>query len=167
VTLYILAGLAIAIVVSAWVGVMFGLGNWITRGFQRVFHEPFPVLVVNGMHRASLVPPRWLDRWAMRASLAPMERAFGVVYRSLQRLGLPATPARTPREAALALGQRLPAAAGEIRVLLEQMQANLYSEKPGDLVQARQAAESIRRQSLRTALQGRLAAAKRFLRMTR
>jgi len=165
--IYILAGFLIAVIVSVWVGMMFGLGNWVAQGFQRVFHAPLPVLIVNGMGKASLVPPRWLERWAKRASLTPIERSFGVVYRSLQRLGLPATPDRTPKEAALALSQHLPAAAGEIQVLLDQFHANLFSEKPGDLILARRAAEFIRRQSLRTALRDRLAAVKRFLRMTR
>jgi len=156
------------VVVSAiWIGAMFGLGNQLSRAFQHVFHAPLPVVLTNGMRRAALTPPAWLERWAWRAGLSPIERAFGVVYHSLRWLGQPVSRAETPRQAAQALARRLPSAAAEIQVLLDQFQANTYSNKSGDLPKARQAAESIRRRSQRAVLQDRLATVQRFLRITR
>ncbi len=148
--------------VLIWMGTIFGPGVWISARLERVFRRPIPVIVLNTMERLSLTPPGWLERWAFFANLSPITRSFGVVYQGLRWLGAWTSPTQTPAEAASALTERLPAAAGEINTLLEEYQLAMYSNKGGDWFTARRAAESIRRQSFLYAVRIRLASIRDF-----
>jgi transglutaminase-like putative cysteine protease len=111
---------------------------------MRTLQQPFPVLLVAGLQGLSFRVPAWLGRWAAYVRLAPIQRAFSVVYRGLRQLGMPVAPGLTPGEAAAALSARLPQAAAAIQLLLQEFQRSLYSETPGDLTAARQAARRVR-----------------------
>ena len=160
--LTIILGILVLAAVLLWMGTIFGPGVWISARLERVFRRPIPVIVLNTMERFSLAPPRWLERWAFFASLSPITRSFGVVYQSLRWLGARTSPTQTPAEAASALTDRLPAAVGEIRTLLDEYQLAMYSNKSGNWSAARRAAESIRRQSFLNAVRIRLASIKNY-----
>jgi transglutaminase-like putative cysteine protease len=149
-----LAGLAAAsalfLLVAAW-----------KRYSPRLHLSPLPIALKGAMERFALTPPRWLERWARRAALTPLERAFGAVYQSLRRLGAPASPSQTPAEAAAALSARLPSAAPAIQILLREVERSLYSQKDGHLHPARRAAAAIRAEARRAALRRLLARARK------
>jgi transglutaminase-like putative cysteine protease len=119
---------------------------WRTRQLARI---PFPTQVINILTKLAIPPPDWLRRWAYFTGLKPIERSFDVVFQSLRRLGVKTSPAQTAAEAVDALAERLPEVAGDARSLLREYQHALFSRKHHNLVVARHAAESIRRQMLR------------------
>jgi len=158
---------ALGIVVAlVWIGSFFGPGVWITARLERVFRRPLPVIAVQALEKLSLPPPGWLVHWAFLTNLSPVTRSFGVVYQGLRRLGVQTSPAQTPAEAARALAGSLPAATGDLRILLDQYQRSMYSQQSGDWSAARRAADAVRRQSLLAVLRIRLAAFKRLFRKT-
>ncbi|HUJ74556.1 MAG TPA: hypothetical protein VL359_06840, partial [bacterium] len=128
------------------------------------FQTSLPVLLLTGWKEIGLTPPHWLERWARNASLTPMERAFGTVYRSLRSLGGRTTPAQTAAEAAAQLTDRLPSAARDIQALLVEYQRAQYGGTYGNLWVARRATESLHRQALRAVLRNRLAPLERVFR---
>jgi hypothetical protein len=116
------------------------------------------VVFKKGLEDAGITVPAWLNRWAYLASLSPAEKAFNSVYRGLRWLGLKASPAQTPAEAAAALSTRIPELSPDIRTLLEQCERSFYSQKKVDLEEARQASEAIRRAALKAGVQARIKA---------
>jgi transglutaminase-like putative cysteine protease len=149
-----LLGLAVAVVlllvILAW-----------KRYSRRVHIVPLPIRLKATLERLALTPPRWLERWAYLAALTPIERTFGVVYRSLRRLGGFSSPSRTPAEAAAALAGLLPEAAASSQTLLREYEHSLYSLRPGNLYPARRAAATIRKEANRAVLRNLLASVKR------
>jgi transglutaminase-like putative cysteine protease len=130
---------------------------------QRLHLAPLPVYLKTGMERLSLAPPRWLERWAYLAARTPMERAFAAVYQGLRWLGAPASPSRTPAEAAAALSGLAPEAESAIQTLLREYEYSLYSLKAGHLHPARRAAATIRRAAGLAALRQRWIALRHIL----
>ncbi len=124
---------------------------------------PVPIRLKATLERLSLTPPRWLERWAYLAALTSMERAFGVVYRSLRRLGGNSSPSRTPAEAADTLTELLPEAAPAIQTLLSEYEHTVYSLRPGSIPLARRASTSIRKKASRAATRKLLATLKQFI----
>ncbi len=114
------------------------------------------------MARNSLEVPAWLEHWAYVAGLTPMERAFRIVYRALDWLGVPADPARTPAEAAALLGARLPETAPAIQTLLSEYEQTAYSRSHGSLNPAQQAGVMIRKTARLARRNNRREAIKRF-----
>jgi len=122
----------------------------VLRARHRRGLAPLPVLLVAGLSRLGLVePPSALRRWACRAALAPLERAYLELDYALARLGAPPDPADTPAERAIALTCLLPAAADPVQRLLAEYQATIYSPRPGNLHIAQQAARTVRNLSWR------------------
>ncbi len=117
------------------------------RARRRSAVLPFPVLLERGVRRIGWRPPRLLRRWAQRALLNPLERAYAELDRALVRLGVSPRPADTPADRTAALAQVLPAAAGPARSLVEEYQAGIYSPHPSSIYRAREAARSIRKLS--------------------
>ncbi len=147
-------------IIATWLVLMFGPETQISLRVRGVFQKPAPLIILDTLDKFSLAPPRWLERLAFRARRTPIERSFGIVMRSLRWLDAEPTPAQTPAEAAAKLSVLLPAAAENIRTLLDEYQNAVYSQEPGDWATARRAAKSLRRQSLRAAI------SKRYFRIT-
>jgi transglutaminase-like putative cysteine protease len=108
---------------------------------------PFPVLLERGVLRIGWRPPAVLRRWATRALLEPLDRAYLELDRALRRLGASPTPADTPAERAAALTQVLPLASEPTYRLVTEYQAARYSPHHSSLFQAQRAARSIRKLS--------------------
>jgi len=131
------------------------------RYSRRVRIVPLPIRLKATVERLALTPPRWLERWAYLAALTPIERAFGVIYQSLRRLGGLSSPSRTPAEAAAALAGLLPEATVAIQTLLCEYEYSLYSLRLGRLYSARRAAAAIRNEANRAVIRNWLASLKR------
>lgn len=117
------------------------------RGFQ-----PFPVLLERGIRRIGWRPPSFLRRWARRATLTPVEKAYGEIDRALRRLGSPPAPADTAAERVGTLASLVPPASEPTRRLLAEYQAATYSSYRPNAQVAREAARSIRGLSWRAKL---------------
>jgi transglutaminase-like putative cysteine protease len=105
---------------------------------------PFPVLLESGLRRFDLRPPAVLRRWALRAVLPPLARAYMELNQALARLGAPPDPADTPAERAVALTRLLPVAADPAQRLLAEYHATAYGPRPGNYGIAQQAGRDIR-----------------------
>ncbi len=111
---------------------------------------PLPVLLEAGLRRFDLRPPAALRRWALRAVLPPLARAYMELNQALARLGAAPDPADTPAERAVALTRLLPVAADPVQRLLAEYHATAYGPRAGNLGIARQAGRDIRILSWRT-----------------
>jgi len=110
---------------------------------------PLPVLLEAGLRRFDLQPPASLRRWAIRATLSPLARAYLELNRALSRLGVSPDPADTPTERAMALARLIPAAAEPAQQLLAEYHAAAYGPGSGNLHVARLAARAVRSLSWR------------------
>ncbi len=133
----------------------FGSFTGIPENDRGITRWTLPVAINRFIENQGLTPPGWLLRWAYLAALNPVERSFITVYTSLHWLGVQTTPAQTPAGAAAALAERLPRVSKEIDTLLHEYHYQLYSRNPGRLQPARGAAQSIRQEAVRTAIQQR------------
>lgn len=120
---------------------------WSKRG--RRAPPPLPILLEESLRRLGLEPPSALRRWAHRAALSPLERAYLELARALARLGDSPDPADTPAERAAALARLLPPAVDPAQRLLAEYYLTTYSPCPGNLYIAQQAARAIRNLSWR------------------
>jgi transglutaminase-like putative cysteine protease len=114
------------------------------RARRRHDIPPFPVLLERGVRRIGWKPPDVLRRWAQRAMLSPVERAYAEVDRALRRLGASPMPADTPAERAAALADLLPPASQSTYLLLAEYQAATYSSHRHNARLAEDAARAIR-----------------------
>ena len=139
----------------AWIlPVLVALGLFILawRARHRRLMPPFPVLLERGLHRLGWRPPALLRRWAHRALLSPLERAYAEIDRALRRLGAAPGAAHTPEERAASLADLLPLASEPTALLLAEYQTATYSPHTYDIGVAQEAARSIRGLSWRAKL---------------
>ncbi len=135
---------------SILLGVILVVLAW--RARRRRDIPPFPVLLERGVRRLGWRPPAFLRRWAQRAMLSPVERAYDEVDRALRRLGASPEPVDTPAERAAALADLLPPASQSTYLLLAEYQAATYSSHRHNAWLAEDAARSIRSLSWRAKL---------------
>jgi hypothetical protein len=114
------------------------------RARRRRDIPPVPILLERGVRRIGWTPPAFLRRWARRAMLSPIERAYGEVDRALARLGASSLSANTPAERAAALAALLPPASESTHQLLAEYEAATYSSHRYNERLAQEAARSIR-----------------------
>jgi len=131
-------------------GVILAVLAW--RAWRQRDIPPFPVLLEMGVRRLGWQPPAFLRRWAHRALLSPLDRAYGEIDRALTRLGATPLPADTPGERAASLAALLPLASEPTRVLVAQYQAGTYSRHYCNVGEAQEAARNIRTLSWRAKL---------------
>ncbi|MBS3784694.1 MAG: transglutaminase domain-containing protein, partial [Anaerolineae bacterium] len=139
----------------AWIlPVLVALGLFILAWRARRLHlmPPVPVLLERGLHRLGWRPPALLRRWAHRALLSPLERAYAEIDRALRRLGAAPGAAHTPEERAASLADLLPLASEPTALLLAEYQTATYSPHTYDIGVAQEAARSIRGLSWRAKL---------------
>jgi transglutaminase-like putative cysteine protease len=125
--------------------------RWKRRLLERI--PPFPILVEKGIRKAGFQPPPTLMRWAQRASLSPLSRAYQEINHGLNRLGRKPVPAYTPAERVSALSQELPAVGEPAHRLLGVYQNSTYGQLPPDIEAARKAGTEIRTLTLKAFLQ--------------
>jgi hypothetical protein len=142
----------VLLVIGGFLAYTYGIFDRVFVSGRQVLKRPLPILVMNTYETLALPPPAWLRRWAYFAGLSPIERSFGVVYQGLRWLNAPATPARTPAEAADSLAERLPEVSTTIHSLLQDYQQTLFSQKHGDFHAARRAMIVIRRAAFQGAV---------------
>jgi len=100
----------------------------------------------------NLPVPGWLNNWVRWIEMSSIEQSFHAVNQGLTWLGRPQPVHATPADRAAALGAILPEADQEIRALLAEQHAALFSAKPGDVTRAVQAGRRVRYQALRKRL---------------
>ena len=153
-------GLAAIVTIGLAAAYMSGLLEKTLGRLRMLANRSVPSMMIDVYAALAITPPGWLRRWAYYSGLKPIERAFGAIFQSLHWLGAGASPAQTPAEAVALLTKRLPQVKEEAGSLLREYQFALYSQRKNDLHTARQAAELIRRQALRSAFRIRLAVLK-------
>ena len=149
--------LIVIIIVGFALAYTTGLMDRILSRSRQIPLPPLPVLLTATYAKLAMTPPDWLARWAYYASLAPIERSFGVIYQSLRWLGYNSLPGQTPAEAAAVLMVHLPQVAVEIRSLTVEYEHTLFSRKHGNLKVAHRSVELIRRQAIHTAFHQHIA----------
>jgi transglutaminase-like putative cysteine protease len=107
-----------------------------------------PVFLRAAMERGGIDVPIWVIRWEQWGKLSPIERAFESINFGLRHLDQAVPVHVTPIERAAKLSRILPTAADQIKVLLDEHQTSLYTSRAADARQARQAAFSIRKQTI-------------------
>jgi transglutaminase-like putative cysteine protease len=107
-----------------------------------------PVFLRAAMERGGIDVPIWVMRWEQWGKLSPIERAFESINFGLRHLDQAVPVHITPIERAAKLSRILPTAADQIKVLLDEHQTSLYTSRAADVTQARQAAFSIRKQTI-------------------
>jgi hypothetical protein len=133
------------VAVLAAVAAFLALGRW--WSVRRLELPPLPVMLETGMRRLNLEPPGLLHRWARRARLEPVQRAYLQVDRALVRLGASPALAATPAERTAALASILPVASEPADRLLEEYHSETYSPRFCNVHAAQEAARSIRQLS--------------------
>jgi len=109
----------------------------------------FPVLVEMGMQRIGWRPPGFLQRWAERARMTPIEEAYAEIDRALDRLGATVGPADTAAERAAALAALLPDGSSSAFVLLRHYHTVVYGRQEVDYEGVEDAVRTLRRLSWR------------------
>jgi hypothetical protein len=122
------------------------------RARRRGRMPALPVLVELGMKRIGWRPPDFLRRWAHRARMTSMERAYAEIDRSLERLGAAAGPADTAAERAAALTRLLPDGSSMVSILLDHYQAAIYGRRTVKDEGIEDAAHALRRLAWRRRL---------------
>jgi hypothetical protein len=117
------------------------------RARRRRVLSSFPVLLERGFLRLGWKPPSFLRRWAKRARLGPLERAYIEVDQALMRLGAAPAPADTPAERTATLAYVLPAVAEPAHRLLVEYHSATYSPHRYSVLTAQEAARRIRKLS--------------------
>jgi transglutaminase-like putative cysteine protease len=138
---------------GASLGILISL---IALGYRKRVYEKLPLVPIvleNSFHRVGLKPPSVLRRWARRAALPPLSRAYLEINRALTRLGSQPSPNFTPAERAASLSKILPVAQPASQRLLTEYHAATYSLQPADLESARKAGAEIRSLSFRAKIQ--------------
>ncbi len=106
-----------------------------------------------GLRRFGIQPPPLISRWAHRASLTPIARAYLEINLALSRIGKRPSITATPAERVHVLQQAIPPAAPAAETLLREYQLSTYSRGYlPDLASAIRAGTIIRRLSYRAFL---------------
>ncbi len=105
---------------------------------------PFAVLLERAVRNLGWTPPVYVRRWAHRARLSPLEKAYIELDRALLRLGAPPGSADTPAERAADLGAILPEASQAVIRLALAYQGATYGPHRRSVYQAQEAARDIR-----------------------
>ena len=105
-----------------------------------------PIFLRTAIERSGIEVPIWVVRWETWVRLSPIEKAFESVNFALRNLDQAVPVHTTPLERATKLTRILPDKADEIKILLDEHQTSLYTSGIGDVIQARRAALSLRKQ---------------------
>ena len=124
---------------------------WRTR--DRINLQAFPIVLERSLLRVGVHPPNYLQLWARRAALSPLEKAYLEINNALKRLGSRPNATDTPAERARSLGQIVPDADPPAQKLVTEYQLATFSPQPADISTARQAGSEIRFLSYKTLLQ--------------
>lgn len=95
------------------------------------------------IERSGWSPPRWLRRWLVFANQSAIQRSFHNVNISLRLMKRPQPVHVTAAERAQILKNLLPDASASIDILLNELQAELFTPHGGDEALARRAARNI------------------------
>ena len=111
--------------------------------------QPFPVLIMSSMIKLGFRPPTSIQKWAEISSLNPLAKSYLEINRALIRLGRQLPNNSTPAERAKELSVVLPQADSSIKVLLNEYQIGIFSNKVPNISIASQAGSEIRNISVR------------------
>lgn len=133
--------------VWAWIAVGFGLVGLSLGGFlfytrrksTNMQITPLPVLLQREFRRRGWHVPDWLQAWAFRTGLSPVERFFSRVSLMLRLLGEKTSPSQTPFEQVSLLIRKLPASETAALSLLDEYQQEIYGPSEADSQKAKAA----------------------------
>jgi transglutaminase-like putative cysteine protease len=129
----------------------------IPLAWRKRLHErlpSIPLTLERGFMRFGLHPPSFLRRWARRAALSPLARAYLEINLALSRLGNHPQPNDTPSERAAELISMLPILEHPAHILITEYHTVTYSpQQKVDLQAARRAGSKIRLQSFKAFFQ--------------
>ena len=108
-----------------------------------------PILFETTILRIGLRPPAILVRWAQRARLPALSRAYLEINSALHRLGKKPQSTDTPLERTQSLITLIPPAEEPANVLVSEYQLSLFANQLGDETGATQAGRAIRNLSVR------------------
>ncbi|HNO32214.1 MAG TPA: transglutaminaseTgpA domain-containing protein, partial [Anaerolineales bacterium] len=106
-------------------------------------NTPLAGLLKSALDRGGVTSPSWLERWAIWASLTPIERHFHSINTGLRWMGRSQPAHSTAVERARILSKLIPDAAPSIDALLNEHQSAMFSPRGGDETTARRAAQMI------------------------
>lgn len=124
------------------------MGLAVFLSYRSGLHIRFPTLLRATIERSGIEVPIWVIRWENWVRLSPIEKAFESINFGLRYLDQPVPVHVTPVERATRLTQILPQKADQIKILLDEHQTSLYTSRVADVIQARQAASDIRKQTI-------------------
>jgi len=114
---------------------------------RRQLHKKLPVVPITierGLRRLGIKPPAFIQKWALRASLSPIARAYIEINLALNRIGNHPSTTITPAERAAALVMEIPATEEPSNLLVSEYQQAIYSpSNSGNIEAARQAGKQI------------------------
>ena len=108
-----------------------------------------PILFEMTILRIGLRPPAILVRWAQRARLPALSRAYLEINSALHRMGKKPQSTDTPLERTQSLITLIPPAEEPANVLVSEYQLSLFANQLGDETGATQAGRVIRNLSVR------------------
>lgn len=133
------------VVILALLVLLFGLRKRINFGFV-------PIAIEKTFERNGVQPPSNIRRWAQRARLPGLSRAYLEINAALERLGNHPPAGQTPNERASALTGILPETQPHAERLVHEYQMSTFAQKPADLPAAEQAGGQIRWLSIKAVL---------------
>jgi hypothetical protein len=146
------SGLPAALRYALWVLpllVAAGLLFLVWRLRDRFSTERLPLRLEAAFLRVGIKPPAFVRRWAFRASLSPLSRAYLEVNAALRRLGKKPQPTDTPAERVSTLGDELPSSREPAELLLHEYQVATFSPNPADEAAGVAAGSLVRKLSIR------------------
>lgn len=118
----------------------------------------FPILLERAFLLLGIEPPKYVKKWAYRASLPVICRAYQTINESLTRLGKQQNLTKTPAERGLILSSIIPELDQQSRILVNEYEMATYGLKTPDIISAKGASKKIKylafREILRRSLGG-------------
>jgi len=121
---------------------------------------PLPVMIERTLKKIGVKPPTIIKKWAYRATIPSINRAYLELNDSLARLGNQPNPNKTPRERAFLLASIIPELSNPALTLVNQYEIATYGILSPDIISAQVSSRQIRnltfREYLRRLLGGKI-----------
>jgi len=120
-------------------------------------------MIETTLQKAGLKTPAIIKRWAQRARLDPLAKAYHEVNLALDRLGYAPAITETPLERGKRLGNLLPTCIQATEDLIDQYHQEVYSNHGANLVIILSSAKQIKRESIKESMLTRFKKLKNLL----
>lgn len=145
-------------IIAALIIILFLIINF--KNLSWALLPSFPIMIEALIRKIGLEPPTAIKKWAFRAKLTPICRAYLELNDSLTRLGNQPNPNKTPRERAFLLSSIIPELSNPAQTLVNQYEIATYGKLSPDIISAQVSVMQIRnltfRENLRRFLGGNI-----------